>query len=229
MNAADDLIFSGGATVEKDPTKFVMMYHGTLTKIYGLDIAIEALAEAQRDIPNAELWILGDGTERAALEALSQKLGLSGKVRLIGRVKPDQIPQWLQQCDVGVLATRRDVFLEYSFSNKLSEYIIMNKPVISSRLRTIHYYFSDDALAFFEPNNPSSLAKQMVHVHRDATLRERLVTQAKQQYAPIGWQVMKERYLQLAEELCWRTDGAREPGAPKVSGQGVAEVVQHVK
>ena len=201
MNAADDIIFSGDVAAKKDPSKFVMMYHGTLTKIYGLDIAIEALAQAQKDIPNAELWILGDGPEKNALEAQAQNLGLNSKVRLIGRVKPDDIPGWLQQCDVGVLATRSDVFLDYSFSNKLSEYIIMDKPVICSRIRTIRHYFSEESLAYFEPNNPKSLATQMVRVARDKALQGQLVVKARKEYQPIAWSVMKSRYLAAVGSL----------------------------
>ena len=83
----------------------------------------------------------------------------------------------------------------------------MDKPVISSRLRTIHHYFSENALAFFEPNRPPSLAEQMVRVYRDAPLRERLVVRAKQEYAPISWSVMKERYLELVNRLSGVTSG----------------------
>ena len=43
-----------------------MMYHGTLTKIYGLDIAIEAYTQVHAQMPGAELWILGVGTEQTA-------------------------------------------------------------------------------------------------------------------------------------------------------------------
>jgi glycosyltransferase involved in cell wall biosynthesis len=213
MNAADDMIFSGETRPVGKGDAFVMMYHGTLTKIYGLDIAIEALSMAKKDIPNAEFWILGDGTERRGLEELSDRLGIAKSVKFIGRVPPQEIPNWLKQCDVGVLATRSDVFLDYSFSNKLSEYIIMDKPVISSRLRTIHHYFSENALAFFEPNRPASLAEQMVRVYRDAELRQRLVVRAKQEYAPISWSVMKERYLELVNRLCGMKSGVAE-GAP---------------
>ena len=201
MNSADDMIFSGAAVAQKDPSKFVMMYHGTLTKIYGLDIAVEGLAQARSQILNAELWILGDGPEKAALETQAQKLGVADKVRLIGRVRPDEIPGWLQQCDIGVLATRSDVFLDYSFSNKLSEYILVGKAIVSSRIRTIRHYFSEDALAYFEPNNASSLAQQMVRVAGDRELQRRLAVKAKEEYAPIAWPVMKARYMELAERL----------------------------
>jgi glycosyltransferase involved in cell wall biosynthesis len=177
------------------------MYHGTLTQIYGLDIALEAFGRARPKMPGAEFWILGKGPEQARLMEQAQRLGLNGSVKFLGTVPPEKIPGWLSQCDAGVLATRRDVFLDYSFSNKLSEYVVMGKPVISSRLKTIASYFSDQALAYFEPNNAEQLAREMVRVYGDAALRTRLARQAAQEYAPISWGVMKERYLAMMAEL----------------------------
>jgi glycosyltransferase involved in cell wall biosynthesis len=178
-----------------------MMYHGTLTNIYGLDIALEAFGQVHQNMPGAEFWILGKGPEEKALREQAGRLGLESKVRFIGSVLPNEIPAWLRRCDAGVLPTRQDVFLDLSFSNKLSEYIIMDKPVIASGIRTIRYYFSDEALAFFEPMNPADLAKQMVRLYGDAALRDRFARRAKEEYQPIRWEVMKERYLALMARL----------------------------
>jgi glycosyltransferase involved in cell wall biosynthesis len=208
MNAADDALFEAGATggnSRENDGKLVLMYHGTLTRIYGLDIAIEALSIAQREVPNAELWILGDGPEMASLKKHAEELGVAAKVRFIGRVLPTEISNWVKQSDIGVLATRRDVFLDFSFSNKLTEYVIMGKPVIASELRTIRHYFSPEALAYFEPNSAKSLAVQMVRVAQDVGLRHRLAEQARQEYVPIRWPVMKERYLNMIARLCGET------------------------
>jgi glycosyltransferase involved in cell wall biosynthesis len=136
-------------------------------------------------------------------------LGLESKVRFIGSVLPNEIPAWLRRSDAGVLPTRQDVFLDLSFSNKLSEYIIMDKPVIVSGIRTIRYYFSDEALAFFEPMKPADLARQMVRLYKDAELRARFAHRAKEEYQPICWTVMKERYLALMARL---TDPERQLG-----------------
>jgi glycosyltransferase involved in cell wall biosynthesis len=210
MNAVDEALFASApqgtvATQPSNPNAFIMMYHGTLTKIYGLDIAIEAFGKAREEIPDAEFWILGNGTEKPALEELSRQLGLEGRVKFIGNVLPQEVPQYLRRCQVGVLATRRDVFLDFSFSNKLSEYIIMDKSVISSRLKAIRHYFSEDAFAFFEPNDSSDLARQMVRLSKDAGLRRRLSERAKVEYAPIRWEVMKERYLATIKQLAGDT------------------------
>jgi glycosyltransferase involved in cell wall biosynthesis len=207
MNSADGTLFAGelaepatGAQPKK-PEKFVMMYHGTLTRIYGLDIAIEAFGSVHHQMPGAEFWILGNGPEKELLEALSRKLGLGGKVQFTGSVLPQEVRQWLSRCDIGVLATRRDIFLDYSFSNKLSEYIIMGKGVICSRLKAIQHYFSGDALAYFEPSNPADLAQQMLLLFNDRQLRARLAQQATREYDPIRWEVMRQRYLKLMGAL----------------------------
>jgi len=178
-----------------------MMYHGTVHYIYGLDIAIEAFALVHTEMPGAELWIVGPGREKDRLTDLAQKRGLGSKVRVHGQVPASQIPTWVSQCDIGILPIRRDVFLDFAAPNKLSEYIVMGKSVIVSRLKAIRHYFSEEALAYFEPNNPAELAKQMVRVYRDSGLRARLAARAKEEYAPICWDVMKQRYLTLIDNL----------------------------
>jgi len=178
-----------------------MMYHGTLTEIYGLELAIEGFGMVHNEMPGAELWILGDGPEKGLLESLTQERGLASKVRLVGHVLPTEVPTWLDKCDIGVLPMRRDIFLEFAFPNKLSEYIIMGKAVLIPRLKAIRHYFSEEALAYFEPNNPADLAKQMVCLYRDGGLRARLAARAKEEYAPIRWDVMRQRYLRLIEDM----------------------------
>ncbi len=218
MNAVDEARFAASANsstplAPRDPEKFVMMYHGTLTSIYGLDIAIEAFALAHTEMPGAELWILGSGSEKDALAQLAEARGLRAKVRLVGQVPATDIPRWLDQCDAGILPIRRDVFLDFAFPNKLPEFIIAGKTVIISRLKTIRHYFSENALAYFEPNNPQNLCRQMVHVYRDPQLRTRLASRAKLEYTPIRWSLMKQRYLKLIEEMM----GIPGPPAPKTS------------
>jgi len=207
MNSVDEALLAA-CSAREDATRleslsgsFAFMYHGTLTRIYGLDIALAAFGEAQKELSGAEFWILGDGPEKRSLEKLCNKLKLETKVHFIGEVPLEEIPAWLSRCDVGILPTRQDVFLDYSFSNKLSEYIVCGKAVIISELRTIRFYFSKDALAYFQPNNPADLARQMIRLYGNGCLRTQLAEDAKREYAPIRWEVMKQRYLQLVVDL----------------------------
>jgi glycosyltransferase involved in cell wall biosynthesis len=207
VNSVDEDLFRGASNRMPTPdpsagkATFVMMYHGTLTRIYGLDIAMEAFGKANADMPGAEFWIVGEGPETSALQAQARRLEIDTRVRFIGSLLPQEVPAWLRRCNVGVLATRQDVFLDLSFSNKLSEYIVMDKPVIASRVRTIRHYFSEEALAFFEPGDTTDLAHQMVRLYRDAWRCVRFACQAKMEYQPIRWGVMRQRYLALMAHL----------------------------
>jgi glycosyltransferase involved in cell wall biosynthesis len=224
MNAVDETRFAASsnpldAVTPRDSEKFVMMYHGTLTSIYGLDIAIEAFAMAHTEMPGAELWILGSGSEKDALAQLTHARGLTGKVRLVGQVPASEIPAWLGQCDAGMLPIRRDVFLDFAFPNKLPEFIVAGKTVIISRLKAIHHYFSEDALAYFEPNDPADLAKTMVRIFCDPQLQARLAARAREEYAPIRWGLMRDRYLAVIRNLAEVTVNAA--GQSRASAEGV--------
>jgi glycosyltransferase involved in cell wall biosynthesis len=214
MNAVDEGRWStiGRSRAANDaaqPSPFVMLYHGTLTRTYGLDLAIEAFALSQMEMPRAELWILGAGPEQLGLAALATRLGVGSKVRLFGQVPAKDIPAWLNKCDVGILPMRRDVFLDYAFPNKLPEFVIARKPVLTARLKAIRHYFSDRALAYFEPNDAADLAKQMLRVYRDPAVRDRLVSNAAEEYAPIRWELMRRRYLDLLDDLVAEAVGPR--------------------
>jgi len=126
-------------------------------------------------------------------------------VKFVGEVSPERIPELLRECTVGVLPTRRDVFLDFAFPNKLAELVVMGKPAIVSRLKAIRTYFSEGAMAFFAPNDPADLARRMVEVYQDAELRDFMARRARLEYVGIRWDVMKDRYLTIVDSLANRT------------------------
>jgi glycosyltransferase involved in cell wall biosynthesis len=146
---------------------------------------------------------------------MAERLGIAPHVKLLGQVPPTEIPSWLNRCDAGLLPMRRDVFLDFAFPNKLPEFVVAGKPVLMSRLKAVRHYFSDHALAYFEPNDPEDLARQMVRLYHDRELRGRLAARAAVEYQPIRWALMKQRYLDLIEVL---TPGRRAAVQSRAGG-----------
>jgi len=178
-----------------------LMYHGTLTDIYGLDIALRGLDIIRRAIPQVHLHIFGDGPEEEALRGLAGRLQLDEHITFHGRVPLERIPSHLADGDIGLLPTRQDRFLDLSFSNKLLEYIYMKKPVVCSRLFTTGVYFGESSLAYFQPHDPADLASRVISLYRDQEAGKAQVAEALRDYRKIRWPIMRERYLQLLRGL----------------------------
>jgi len=65
---------------ETPATAPLILALGRLHPDKGFDVLLHAMAA----LPEAYLWLLGEGTERAALEGLTADLGLSARVRFLG-------------------------------------------------------------------------------------------------------------------------------------------------
>jgi glycosyltransferase involved in cell wall biosynthesis len=201
LNSVDENLFLPKQENHSPKDSFIMMYHGTLTPIYGLDIALRGYATVFSQMPKSEFWIIGEGPDLESLRDLVRQKSIEQRVNFIGSVPQQEIPDWLMKCDLGVLATRQDVFLDLSFSNKLPEYIVMKKPVVISRLKTICHYFSEEALAFFDPQNENQLGQKMLELYQNPGMREELANRALLEYKPINWSFMRDRYLTLIKSV----------------------------
>jgi teichuronic acid biosynthesis glycosyltransferase TuaC len=98
---------------------------GHLIPRKGHDIVIRAAAE----LPGVELLIAGDGPERRALEALARTLGVSDRVRFLGRLSQSELPELYSAADLLVLASDRE-----GWANVLLEAMACGTPVVASRI-----------------------------------------------------------------------------------------------
>lgn len=65
-----------------------ILFVGRLEKMKGVDTLLRAFAQLDGDV---HLRIVGDGSQRNALQALARDLGISDRVTFVGRVAPDHI------------------------------------------------------------------------------------------------------------------------------------------
>lgn len=89
------------ALVERDR---VIVAAGRLMRQKGFDRLIEAFAPLAERFPDWRVEVHGDGPERDALEAMVSRLGLQGRVRLLGF--NDRLPDALDRAAVFALSSR---------------------------------------------------------------------------------------------------------------------------
>ena len=80
--------------------------------------------------------------------------------------------------DCGVIPNRINKATELQLPVKMLEYICLGMPVIASRLRTIEYYFDDDMVSYFEPENIDSMADTVLVMYRDEKRRKKQTKKA---------------------------------------------------
>lgn len=141
-----------------------LVYHGTLTRLYGLDLAVHAVAKASALGAQVTLDIFGDGPERAAISVAARALGMSTTIRVHGQVPVSQLATVLPTFSAGFVPTRLDVMTQYSLSTKLLEYVHLRMPLLAPRLPTYLSYFPEEVAWYFVPNDPASAAETIVRL-----------------------------------------------------------------
>ena len=223
MNLPDDRIFAPRPPLSKPAdAPFVMVYHGTLARRLGLDIAIRAAAKARASIPRLELRIIGAGEERNALIELRDEIGLADVVTFSpGTVPVEKIPGMIADADIGIIPLRISSGTDIMLPTKLLEYVCVGIPCIAPRTGTITRYFDEEMVEFFEAENVDSLADAMVRLQRDPARRARLVAQANARFGNAHrWSEHKKVYTTLVARLL----GAAEPGDDDSSAGSGAEL-----
>jgi glycosyltransferase involved in cell wall biosynthesis len=82
---------------------FEIAFAGRLVAWKAMDITLEALRLARADGIDARLSILGDGPERARLQAQAQAAGLSDSIRFLGYLPQQACARQMQQADALIL------------------------------------------------------------------------------------------------------------------------------
>jgi len=178
---------------------FRMVNHGTLSKRLGNDLIIEAAAKLIHQIPGFELHIIGGGDGLPELKSMVRALNLEEYVHLHQAVPWDQLASKLERMDVGIVANRVNVATELMLPSKLIDYVVLGIPAIVPRLRAIQYYFSDQMVAFFEPEDIDSMVAATVELYRNKTRRSRQAECAKEFLRRNGWErgELRKLYEQL--------------------------------
>ena len=149
---------------------------GRLDEQKGHEILIEAMARLRGTCP-ARCAILGDGPARGRLEAQIRRLGLEGRVRLLG--ERDDAAPWLASFDIFALPS-----LWEGLPNALLEAMSLGLPVVASAVDGVCEAVADGRNGLLvPPKDPAALAQAVKSLCDDRGARERLGSAARRTVA----------------------------------------------
>ena len=180
-----------------------LVYTGALSKVYELDVALEALARLRAARPGLRvtLDLYGRDFDEVPLHDQAAALGLGDDVRFHGRIPLEAVPAAVAAADVGLAPTRRTEFTDFSLSTKIFEYGAMGKPVIASRLPMVEATFPRGTVTTYPAGDADALAAAILALVDDAPAREAAVARTSALVAGLAWERVSQPYLRLVESL----------------------------
>jgi glycosyltransferase involved in cell wall biosynthesis len=123
----------------------------------GVDTAIRALPA----IPDATLLVLGEGPDRARLEALARELGVDGRVLMPGRV--GDVAALYRRCNVVVHPARWE-----GFGLAMLEGMLAGRPIVAAHAGSAPELVADGMSGLlFPPDDAEALARDVATVLAD--------------------------------------------------------------
>ncbi|MFA9432457.1 glycosyltransferase family 4 protein [Egicoccus sp. AB-alg2] len=197
---------------------FHVVYHGTLTERYGVDVLLDAAARLRDDLPGLRVSILGDGDARPQLLAQADRLGLGGTVTFSAGMLPVQdVVAILRTADLGVVPNRRNRFTDEILPTKLLEYASLGIPVVASWTPALEADLDPGMVAFCTADDADELASRIRALHDDGPHRTALSQAAGDFARRHDWRAVGAAYTELIDALSRR----RRTTAPHSEGEVV--------
>ena len=171
---------------------FAFFYVGRLNPVKDLGTLLQAFAALPTDLAaRSRLYLVGDGPERAPLEARVAALGLPGRAIFLGA-----------RTDVSEVLMAADAFVMSSKSEGLPmvllEAMAAGVPCVATAVGGIPDLFGEDRGLSVPAQDAPALARAMASVASSPELRERLVSNATQNLRRhYALDAIVDRYLEL--------------------------------
>lgn len=180
---------------------FVVLFEGTIWKRRGIQTVIDAVKLVRNDIP-IKFIVVGDGPDLDFLKTYSKEQDLGNSVLFTGWVDLETLSKYIAISDLCVIPFLDTNVNRRGVPNKLFEYIVHDKPVLSSRLKGISLTFEEDEVIFFEPGNAEDLANKLrwCYEHRDELVN--ITQKAKDRYfAEYTWERMENELYRSYDSI----------------------------
>jgi glycosyltransferase involved in cell wall biosynthesis len=132
----------------------------------GVEYLVRALPRVRAEI-DVEALLVGDGPERARLEALTRELGVADAVRFLGLQPNDRMPGLYASAEIAIFPS-----LMEATSIAALEAMSCELPVAAARVGGLPEIVDEEVGTLFRPADPADLAAKLVTLLRRNALAE---------------------------------------------------------
>ena len=205
LNLADPATFPMSPIAHVPPARgssFRIVYHGTLTRRLGMDLAVRAVATLRDRVPGIRLEITGDGEQRPELLELTKELAAGDLIQFSeGFVAGEKLAERLAGADLAVVPSRNNIATSLMLPVKLLEYISLGIPAVAVATPTIARYFNDSQIHFVPQEDPDALANAIEYLYQHPAERRQLAISARAFFEKYDFPSQQRLYLDVIHRL----------------------------
>ena len=168
---------------------------GSLIPRKGMNTIIDAVA----GMTEISLTVIGDGQERKNLVRLIEKYDLSHRVRLVGWVSPDEMPEFFAEHDVLVLASYSE-----GRPNVVLEAMAAAMPVVASAINGVDELVQPEVTGMlFPPGDSDALASCIERLLQNDRLMRDMGNNGRKYIVDqeLSWEKTAEKYSRVYGQI----------------------------
>ena len=171
--------------------EFVMLFVGELSARKNQEFLITALSKIKKDIPEARLWLIGEGQEKASLMETARDYGVEDSVTFLGRRKNPT--DYMRDCDLYVSASKSE-----GLPFNIVEALGCGKPVLASRVKGHTDILDGGVGVLFDPDNTKDFVNKVSLIHSGkVTVDEMLIYEGYRNFSDAT--VFEDTYEKMKE------------------------------
>lgn len=198
-NAPNTRLFDETPSKRRDSDDRTLLYTGTVTYPYGVDLAIKAVGRLRNEIPGLRLRVVGHGELMDTLPELARAEGVADLVTFEPFVPFDRVAEIVGDSWVGVQPNRDVPVMEMSLSTKILEWAHQGLPAIVGRTPPLEELFPNDELLFHDRGDLDGMCDRIREAHADREGLARRAAAAQQAVRKLSYDDQIETFVRIAE------------------------------
>jgi glycosyltransferase involved in cell wall biosynthesis len=177
----------------------IVTFVGQLVPRKGIDTLVEAMGLLARGDAGAPLLaIAGMGESQGSLEARARELGITDRLRFVGKVAHDEVPWWMAAGDIFCLPS-----LSEGLPTVVCEAMACARAVVATAVDGTPEIVDDGATGLLvPPRDAAALAAALDRLLGDETLRRRFEEESlKRAQATYTWEANARAHVGLYEAI----------------------------
>ncbi len=171
------------------PDAPILITLAALERRKGVQFVVRSLPELVRRFPNLQYWVLGEGGDRAAIEAEIAAAGMGAHVRLFGSTSG--VERYLNAADVSILLAWGE-----AFGLTLVESMALGLPIVAAARPPYPEIVTSEVGVLVDENDPLAVAAALAALLDDPARRAALGAAGRRAVETrYNWDAAAEAYL----------------------------------